>query len=271
MMSAPAGLRNESDAQIKLLRAVVDSATEPLWVIGNDGNVAFANVASARALGYARSDQLVGMPSHETLHHSHPDGSRYDSADCPIVWSRHRGTRRSKELFLTRSGSVIPVTWSTKPLPAVSATLLLFNVDRAGGRPVALQEQTVLSGASQQRVMPTGTALLADLQRQIDSKFQDPEFSATILANENHISIRTAQLIFAAVGASPAAEIRARRLQFARALIEAGYAIHRAAFESGFRDPGSFTRAYRRKYGMNPSQLARDAGPTPVAGRAVHP
>lgn len=257
MMADPDAPPDERTAQVSLLRAVVDSASEPLWVIGDDGSVVLANAASALALGYARGDQLIGLPSHETLHHVHPDGSRYDSADCPIVENRHRDIRGSMELFVTRSGTIVPVTWSTKSLQGVGATLLSFTVLPFSSRSATTRPNRDLPGTPHQRgITQTRATFRAELQRQIDARFKDPDFSATVLAQENHLSMRAIQLAFAAVGASPAAEIRAKRLQYARALIETGSTVHRATFESGFREPGSFTRAFQKKYGMNPSQVA---------------
>lgn len=255
-MSGHAAITDERTAQVRLLRAVVDSASEPLWVIGDDGRVVLANAASAQVLGYARGDQLVGLPSHETLHHVHPDGSRYDVMDCPIVESRHQETRHSEEVFVARSGAIVPVTWSTKSLRGLGATLLSFTVRPDRGSLAAVRQAHDPMSVSRQRTAATTGALhRAELQRQIDDRFQDPDFSATVLARENNLSIRALQLLFAAVGVSPAAEIRSRRLAFARTLIGTGCTVQHAAFESGFRESGSFTRAFHKKYGMNPSQV----------------
>ncbi|WP_442864296.1 helix-turn-helix domain-containing protein [Arthrobacter sp. ATA002] len=67
---------------------------------------------------------------------------------------------------------------------------------------------------------------------------------------------------FAEAGTSPAAEIRRLRLEHARALLERGHAVQTACFASGFLDPGTFTRGFRQRFGLVPSQVP----PSPGAG-----
>lgn len=107
------------------LTAVIDVAPTPLWVIESDGTVALANQAAVSMLGYKSVGDIIGAPSHDTLHEWRPDGSRYHSESCPIIGTGRREVAPT-EWFLTRAGQPIPVTWSTRPIGVGGARLLSF-------------------------------------------------------------------------------------------------------------------------------------------------
>jgi PAS domain-containing protein len=67
------------------LVAVLETTAQPIWVVDPGGVILFANPAAIAALGYDSADELLGRHSHETIHHSHPDGSPYPAADCQSV------------------------------------------------------------------------------------------------------------------------------------------------------------------------------------------
>jgi PAS domain-containing protein len=64
-----------------LLR-VIATAADALWVVDRDGYIRFLNPAEAAILGYAGPAELVGRPSHATIHYKHADGSPYP-VECP--------------------------------------------------------------------------------------------------------------------------------------------------------------------------------------------
>lgn len=90
----------------------------------------------------------------------------------------------------------------------------------------------------------------------IGDHLSDPSLSAELVADRHHISLRLAQQLFAEAGDSVAGHIRMRRLERARALIDAGVSVSAAATRVGFGDPGTFTRAFKRAYGMTPRDYA---------------
>jgi AraC-like DNA-binding protein len=85
----------------------------------------------------------------------------------------------------------------------------------------------------------------------------DPTFATADLAAAAHLSVRSVQAIFAEAGSSPAAEIRRRRLDHSRAMLEQGHAVQTACHASGFIDPGSFARTFQQRFGLTPSQIQR--------------
>lgn len=76
-----AGLNVTAD---DLLAGVLAAVSQRIWVVDREDVIRFANDAAVAALGYERSDELPGQPSHETTHHHRPDGTPYPAAECPV-------------------------------------------------------------------------------------------------------------------------------------------------------------------------------------------
>ena len=71
-----------------------------------------------------------------------------------------------------------------------------------------------------------------------------------------------------AFGTSPDRYRRLRRLAVARAAIESGQSLARAAAEAGFADQSHMTRQFKRTYGLTPGRwLALSAGTSPERSR----
>jgi PAS domain S-box-containing protein len=100
------------------LVAVLQSTAQPIWVVGPDGLIRFANPAAIAALGYDSADALVGRHSHETIHHSRPHGARHPAADCPALLPRATGETVTCDLdwFVRRDGSMVAVSYVSTPL-----------------------------------------------------------------------------------------------------------------------------------------------------------
>lgn len=237
------------------LSAVIDVAPTPLWVIGPDGTVVLANQAALSVLGYRSDDDIIGAPSHDTLHEWHPDGSRYPSHSCPILDGCGSPALTAHEWFITRAGQPIPVTWSAKPLGSDGTRLLAFADATERLAATAHPDDRAITEVASSR-----TELRARLLEHVRTRFRDPDFTAARLAAEFHLSLRTVQQLLAEDGRSPASEIRLRRLDLASSLISQGSSVSQACRASGFTDPGTFNRAFRRHFGVPPSEWARRAG-----------
>jgi two-component system sensor histidine kinase/response regulator len=96
------------------LRRLLESTSEGIYGIDLAGRITFANAAAARLLGYAAPADLIGLPSHESLHYQHPDGSPYPVAECPIVLSlrENRSFACDQEVFMQADGTAFPVAYS---------------------------------------------------------------------------------------------------------------------------------------------------------------
>ncbi|WP_169333683.1 helix-turn-helix domain-containing protein [Nocardia higoensis] len=247
------------DAETELMAAVIEVAPTPLWVIAG-GRVELVNQAAISLLGYSTAADLVGRSSHRALHERRPDGSAYPYDACPIVASAaSAGPSRGTEWFTTSTGTPLPVNWTTRRLEVRDATLLAFEVvsDRAGEPGTEWPRPSTTSASS--RGERTRCAMRAELLRQIHDHFRDPAFSVSALAKRNHMSVRSVQTLFAETGRAPGEAIRRARLEFACLLLERGASVQSACYESGFSDPGTFSRAFRRHYGRSPTHFRRAA------------
>jgi len=99
------------------LGLLLESTGEGIFGIDLDGRCMFINRAGARMLGY-EPDEVLGCNMHALTHHSHPDGSPYPDADCPIFNAFRQGlpSRLDTEVFWRRDRSAIPVEYSSHPI-----------------------------------------------------------------------------------------------------------------------------------------------------------
>ena len=96
-----AGLKVRTD---DFLETVLDTAAQPIWVVDPGGVIRFANPAAVAALGYDDAKQLLGRPSHETIHYRHSTGR--DIPQPPVRCSS-RGSA-SREQVATVSSTTVP-------------------------------------------------------------------------------------------------------------------------------------------------------------------
>lgn len=107
--------------------------------------------------------------------------------------------------------------------------------------------------------------LASRILRRIESDYADAELSPEAVAAQIGISKRYLQTLLAARGTSFVAELNATRLDRASELLadprSAGLAVADVAFNSGFLDPGYFTRLYRKRFGITPREWRRGHAP----------
>jgi PAS domain S-box-containing protein len=98
--------------------ALVISGQIPLWLVGADDLIAFVNDAAVRTLGFDTDDELLGRPSHDSVHYKHPDGSPYPAEDCPITHATRRGEpiRMERDWWVRKDGSLVPISIHCVPL-----------------------------------------------------------------------------------------------------------------------------------------------------------
>jgi PAS domain S-box-containing protein len=100
------------------LGAVLETTAQPIWVVDPDDRIRFANPAAIAALGYESAYELFGRHSHETIHHSRPDGTPYPASECRMLLPRARGETVASDLdwFFRRDGSMFPVSYVSAPI-----------------------------------------------------------------------------------------------------------------------------------------------------------
>lgn len=96
---------------------ILQSSADGLFGIDAQGRLTFINRAGCALLGYT-SEQLVGRPIHDIIHHSRPDGSPYDVKDCPTLASLNHGetVRVDDEVFWHADGRPVSVLYATHPM-----------------------------------------------------------------------------------------------------------------------------------------------------------
>jgi PAS domain S-box-containing protein len=106
-----------------LFRAVA-AVADALYVADAAGRIAFLNPAAVKILGYADERELLGRPSHETIHYLRPDGSPFPAAQCPLLRPRLTGEtlHLEQDWLVRKDGTQVAVSYSSAP------------VDLTGGR-----------------------------------------------------------------------------------------------------------------------------------------
>jgi PAS domain S-box-containing protein len=114
---SPADRTDAFDGE-ELLTALLDSTIDAVYAVDADGRVLFANPAAVRILGYDDEDQLLGCPSHATIHHHHPDGTPFPESECPLLRPRSNGepVRVDEDWFVRRDGTFVAVAYSASPV-----------------------------------------------------------------------------------------------------------------------------------------------------------
>jgi PAS domain S-box-containing protein len=113
-VSAPTQLGETTETLFRAVAAVADA----LYVVDSAGRIAFLNPAALTILGYTEERQLLGKPSHATIHHLRPDGSPFPEEECPLLRPLRNGTtvRIERDWFVRRDGSCVPVAYSSAPV-----------------------------------------------------------------------------------------------------------------------------------------------------------
>jgi len=102
----------------ELLESLLASSADAFYVVDPDGRVQFANPAAIATLGYDDEAELLGRPSHPTIHYKHPDGTPFPDEECPLLRPRTTGeiVRVDLDWFVRRDGSMVPIAYSSSPL-----------------------------------------------------------------------------------------------------------------------------------------------------------
>ena len=100
------------------LKMLLDSADEAFYATDREGVTTLCNAAFLRLTGFEREQDAVGRKLHDLIHHSHPDGSDYSKADCPIYQCATYGKAAhvTDEFFFRIDGTSFPVEYRASPI-----------------------------------------------------------------------------------------------------------------------------------------------------------
>ncbi|MFT4577261.1 MAG: PAS domain S-box-containing protein [Nitrospinales bacterium] len=96
---------------------LLQTAGVGIFGLDQEGRTTFCNPSAAAMVGYSAEEQ-VGKEPHDLIHHSHPNGSKYDLDHCPIYNTLKNGAsyRISDEVFWRKDGSSLPVEYLSSPV-----------------------------------------------------------------------------------------------------------------------------------------------------------
>ena len=105
-------------ADPEALLAAIASVADALYVVDTRGHIRYLNATALRILGYDEDAQLLGRPSHATIHFLRPDGTPFPAAECPLLRPRVTGetVRVEDDCFVRQDGTLVPVTYASAPI-----------------------------------------------------------------------------------------------------------------------------------------------------------
>ena len=111
-----------------------------------EGRMTYVNPAAAELVGSSVAD-LIGMPLHTTIHHSHADGRHYPASECPVMGALHGGICHvTSEVFWRVDGTYFPVDYTGAPIredgEIVGAVCVFADITEERAREEHLREQT---------------------------------------------------------------------------------------------------------------------------------
>jgi len=98
-------------------RLILDSSAEGIFGTDTDGRITFVNPAACRMLGFT-AEELIGRPSHASIHHHHADGREYPCEECPMyaAYAQGKASRIDNEFLWRKDGSGFPVEYGATPI-----------------------------------------------------------------------------------------------------------------------------------------------------------
>jgi PAS domain S-box-containing protein len=113
-------LRLELDAARRtndLHRLILEACGDGIFGLDEKGLTTFANPSALRMLGYTEKE-VIGRHSHNLIHHTHADGTRYPDTECPIYSALRDGEVHccDTEVFWRKDGASFPVAYTSTPM-----------------------------------------------------------------------------------------------------------------------------------------------------------
>src|ERR1700730_15833524 len=99
-------------------RLLLDSTAEAIYGLDLQGQCTFSNRATLRLLGYSDVSELLGRNMHESMHHTHANGSPYAVSECPINETLRIGLGHhcDTEVLWRSDGTSFPAEYWSYPI-----------------------------------------------------------------------------------------------------------------------------------------------------------
>jgi PAS domain S-box-containing protein len=105
------------DRGVSDVASVFDAFGVGIYCVDFDGRFTYVNPSGQELLGWD-AQELLGRNVHQTIHHSHPDGSPFALEECPLYRALELGTARQEldDLFWGKDGLPLEVAQTIAPL-----------------------------------------------------------------------------------------------------------------------------------------------------------
>jgi PAS domain S-box-containing protein len=113
--------QHEAEDELHLVRRqrelILAAVGDGIYGMDLEGKFTFMNPAGAKLLGY-KVEEFKNMDVHDFIHHSHPDGSRHNRSNCPIVQglNRRESVRIRDDVFWKKDKTSFPVEYVATPI-----------------------------------------------------------------------------------------------------------------------------------------------------------
>ena len=96
------------------LDSILASVGEGVLGMDTEGRATYVNSAFERLTGW-NEEEFIGRNGHETLHHSHPDGTPFPLEECPVHRTVAQGLlhHQAEDTFWRRDGTSFPVEYTS--------------------------------------------------------------------------------------------------------------------------------------------------------------
>jgi PAS domain S-box-containing protein len=107
----------ELEHQSYITQTITDNATGALFMIDANGCCTFMNPAAEEMTGFTLSE-LQGMPLHDAIHHTYPDGRHFPLHECPVdkALPQNNDVRAHEDVFIRKDGTFFPVLCAARPI-----------------------------------------------------------------------------------------------------------------------------------------------------------
>jgi PAS domain S-box-containing protein len=106
--------QRESEEKLRLL---LDSTAEAIYGIDLEYRCTFCNLSCLRALGYERSDEVLGKNMHDLMHHTRADGTLFPVEECRVhrVIRTGKGDHGEEEVLWRTNATGFPAEYWSYP------------------------------------------------------------------------------------------------------------------------------------------------------------
>jgi len=111
---------DEFDIEVsdELVHSLLNASSQGIYGVDMEGHCTFTNPGCLELLGFESHQELLGKNMHTLIHHTRPDGSVYDPAECQIfqAFREGRGTHVEDEIVWRADGTSLPVEYWSHPI-----------------------------------------------------------------------------------------------------------------------------------------------------------